>query len=70
MIIDALTPAVLSNIHLIYKILPSFSKISKSPKPECTLTGAMKLQKTVEVLSSVIQTAVDLIQAKRIFITL
>lgn len=70
LIIDALTPAVLSNIHLIYKILPSFSKISKSPKPECTLTGAMKLQKTVEVLSSVIQTAVDLIQAKRIFITL
>jgi class 3 adenylate cyclase len=70
LITEALPPSVLSHLHLIYKILPSFSKVARSPRPECTLTGAVKLQKTVEVLSSVIQTAVDLIRAKRIFITL
>ena len=70
LVTDALPQSVLAHLSLVFKILPSFSKAMKGPKTESALIGAAKLQKTVEVLAALIQTAVDLLNARRIFITL
>ena len=71
MIAEALPQKILSHLHVVLKILPSFSKALKgAAKTESHLTGALKLQKTVVVLAAIIQTAVELLGARRIFITL
>jgi class 3 adenylate cyclase len=71
LIAEALPQQILSHLHTVLKILPSFSKALKgAPKAEPHLTGAVKLQKTVVVLAAIIQTAVELLGTRRIFITL
>ena len=71
LIAEALPQKILSHLHVVLKILPSFSKALKgAAKTESHLTGALKLQKTVVVLAAIIQTAVELLGARRIFITL
>ena len=73
MIIEALPPTLLPSLPLIFKLLPSFAKSAKKMKlkiAEPTVTGPAKLQKTVEVLSVLIQIAVDLLDTTIVFITL
>ena len=71
LIAEALPQQILLHLHVVLKILPSFSKALKgSAKAESSLTGALKLQKTVVVLAAIIQTAVELLGTRQIFITL
>ena len=73
LITASLPQNVVKELSLVYKLLPSFAKTMRNSEykiEESALVGTAKLTKTVEVLSALIQTAVDLLRTKTIFITL
>ena len=73
LITAALPQNIITNLSLVFKLLPSFAKTMKNSEykvEDSTLVGTAKLTKTVEVLSALIQTAIDLLITKTIFITL
>ena len=69
----ALSPSDLTLLPLVFKLLPSFAKSVKNSElktSESTLAGTAKLNKTVEILSILIQTAISLSGGRNVFITL
>ena len=73
LITAALPQSIVTHLSLVFKLLPSFAKTMKNSEykiEESILVGTAKLAKTVEVLSALIQTAIDLLITKTIFITL